>query len=143
MAAGAAWDVAVVGAGPAGCAAAAQALQDRPNARVLLLDRADFPRDKPCGDGIAAEALDELERLGFDVAGLVDGYPPLDRLRLTSPGGVDVDRRMRRQVRVVPREILDHRMLRQVLGRGVSFRRHRVRNVETAGDGIILDGAIS
>jgi len=137
------WDVVVVGAGPAGCAAAAQVLQDRSDARVLLVDRAAFPRDKSCGDGVAAEAFDELRRLGFDVVALVEGYPPLDRLRLTSPGGVDVDRRMRRQVRVIPREVLDDRMLRQVLARGASFRRHRVRKVETGRDGVILDGAIS
>ncbi|HEV8173352.1 MAG TPA: FAD-dependent oxidoreductase, partial [Actinoplanes sp.] len=41
------YDVAVVGAGPAGSAAALAAC--RAGARVLLLDRADFPRDKPCG----------------------------------------------------------------------------------------------
>jgi geranylgeranyl reductase family protein len=137
------WDVAVVGAGPAGCAAAAQVLQDRPDARVVLVDRADFPRDKACGDGIAAEALDELHRLGFDVPALVDGYPPLDRLRLTSPGGVHVDRRMRRQVRVVPREVLDDRLLRQVLARGASFRRHTVRRVDAAADRVSLDGQIA
>jgi len=140
MAADPDWDVAVVGAGPAGCAAAAQALQDRPDARVLLVDRANFPRDKPCGDGVAAEALDELERLGFDVPRLVDGYPPLDRLRLTSPGGVDVDRRMRRQVRVVPREVFDERLLRQVLELGASFQRHGVRRIETRPDDATLDG---
>ncbi|MGB8650311.1 MAG: FAD-dependent oxidoreductase, partial [Mycobacteriales bacterium] len=54
------YDVAVVGAGPAGAAAALSALRTRPGARVLLLDRAGFPRDKACGDGIAPHALDEL-----------------------------------------------------------------------------------
>ncbi|NUR88510.1 MAG: FAD-dependent oxidoreductase, partial [Nonomuraea sp.] len=48
------WDIAVVGAGPAGSAAALRAAQLRPGLRVLLLDRAAFPRDKGCGDGIAA-----------------------------------------------------------------------------------------
>ena len=72
----AACDLVVVGAGPAGCAAAAQALVDRPAACVLLLDRAEFPRDKACRDGVAAEAFDELDRLGLDAAALVEGYPP-------------------------------------------------------------------
>ncbi|WP_372495205.1 FAD-dependent oxidoreductase, partial [Micromonospora phytophila] len=53
------FDVVVVGAGPAGSAAALAAR--RAGARVLLLDRADFPRDKACGDGIAAHALDVLD----------------------------------------------------------------------------------
>lgn len=52
------WDVAIVGVGPAGSAAALRAAQLRPELRVLLLDRADFPRDKPCGDGIAAHGRD-------------------------------------------------------------------------------------
>ena len=54
------YDVVVVGAGPAGSAAALRALQLRPDSRVLLLDRADFPRDKTCGDGIAPHGLDVL-----------------------------------------------------------------------------------
>ncbi|MCU1615430.1 MAG: bchP, partial [Frankiales bacterium] len=47
------WDVAVVGGGPAGAACAAASRRARPGARVLVLDRADFPRDKVCGDGVA------------------------------------------------------------------------------------------
>ena len=80
------YDVAVVGAGPAGSAAALAAR--RAGARVLLLDRAEFPRDKPCGDGIAADAVDVLAGLG--VTGLTDGYPPVADLRLVGPGGGQV-----------------------------------------------------
>lgn len=47
------WDLAIVGAGPAGSTAALAALAERPRARVLLMDRERFPRDKSCGDGIA------------------------------------------------------------------------------------------
>ena len=50
------YDVAVVGAGPAGSAAALAAL--RAGARVLLLDRAGFPLDNFCGVVIAAESLE-------------------------------------------------------------------------------------
>ncbi|MFC7217670.1 geranylgeranyl reductase family protein [Streptomyces polyrhachis] len=54
------WDVIVVGAGPAGCAAArAAARLDR---RVLLLEKAELPRYKTCGGGIiglSREALPE------------------------------------------------------------------------------------
>src|SRR4051794_26654483 len=52
------WDVVVVGAGPAGSSAALSALDERPDARVLLLDRSDFPRDKSCGDGVAPHVFD-------------------------------------------------------------------------------------
>ena len=58
------WDLAIIGGGPAGSAAALRAKQLQPDARVLLLDKADFPRDKACGDGIAAHCREELALSG-------------------------------------------------------------------------------
>ena len=55
-------DVIVVGAGPAG-AAAAYALA-RSGVDVLLLERSRFPRDKTCGDGVAPHAVDILRDMG-------------------------------------------------------------------------------
>jgi menaquinone-9 beta-reductase len=57
-------DVLVVGAGPAGSAAAAWAA--RGGADVLLVDAAVFPRDKTCGDGLTPRAIEELRRLGLE-----------------------------------------------------------------------------
>ena len=57
-------DVLVVGAGPAGSAAAAWAA--RAGLDVLLLDAAVFPRDKTCGDGLTPRAVHELSRLGLE-----------------------------------------------------------------------------
>lgn len=56
-------DVLVVGAGPAGSAAAAWAA--RAGRDVVLADAAVFPRDKTCGDGLTPRAISELERLGL------------------------------------------------------------------------------
>ncbi|KHO27643.1 FAD-linked oxidoreductase [Mycolicibacterium setense] len=56
-------DVVVVGAGPAGSAAAAWAA--RAGRDVLVIDAAQFPRDKSCGDGLTPRAVAELERLGM------------------------------------------------------------------------------
>jgi menaquinone-9 beta-reductase len=56
-------DVLVVGAGPAGSAAAAWAA--RAGLDVVLADAATFPRDKPCGDGLTPRAIAELRRLGL------------------------------------------------------------------------------
>src|SRR3954463_10691795 len=59
----AATDVLVVGAGPAGSAAAAWAA--RAGRDVVLADAAVFPRDKACGDGLTPRAIAELELLGL------------------------------------------------------------------------------
>jgi len=56
-------DVLVVGAGPAGSAAATWAAGSGRD--VLLADAASFPRDKPCGDGLTPRAVYELGRLGL------------------------------------------------------------------------------
>ena len=56
------YDVAIVGAGPAGATCAWYlAKQD---IRVLLLDKAKFPRDKFCGDAVIPRAQRHLERMG-------------------------------------------------------------------------------
>ncbi|QXG75022.1 geranylgeranyl reductase family protein [Modestobacter sp. L9-4] len=56
-------DVLVVGAGPAGSAAAAWAARE--DADVVLADAAVFPRDKTCGDGLTPRAIAELDLLGL------------------------------------------------------------------------------
>ena len=57
-------DVLVVGAGPAGSAAAAWAA--RAGLDVVIADAATFPRDKTCGDGLTPRAIGELQRLGLE-----------------------------------------------------------------------------
>ncbi|HYF71857.1 MAG TPA: geranylgeranyl reductase family protein [Nocardioides sp.] len=57
-------DVLVVGAGPAGSAAATWAA--RAGLDVVLADAAVFPRDKTCGDGLTPRAIGELQRLGLE-----------------------------------------------------------------------------
>ncbi len=58
-------DLLVVGAGPAGCAAALAARRTAPGLRLLVVDAARFPRDKPCGGAITGGGLRELELGGL------------------------------------------------------------------------------
>ena len=53
----------VIGAGPAGSSAAAWAARNGRD--VLVIDSAEFPRDKACGDGLTPRAVAELELLGL------------------------------------------------------------------------------
>lgn len=137
-----AWDVIVVGAGPAGCATAAAVLQERPHARVLMLDRAEFPRDKVCGDGIAAEVDDVLAELDFDVQTVFASAEPVTRLRLRSPGDVTASRELPRPVHVIPRTRFDAALVRDLRRRGVELRRHGVRSVTIGAEEVLLDGTL-
>jgi len=76
-------EVIIVGAGPSG-AAAGVAFAKRGH-DVLLLDREQFPRDKPCGDGIPASAIDRLIAMGMRERVLDEDFYRIDRLLLSSP----------------------------------------------------------
>jgi len=60
-------DLLVVGAGPAGCAAAMAMRRRAPSLRVVVVDAASFPRDKPCGGAITGGALFEMDRAGLSM----------------------------------------------------------------------------
>ncbi len=57
------YDLIVVGAGPGGSSTAYYAARSGLN--VLLLDRQEFPRDKPCGDGLMPHAAEEVSLMGL------------------------------------------------------------------------------
>ncbi|MCW2880543.1 MAG: monooxygenase FAD-binding protein [Sphaerisporangium sp.] len=135
------WDLVIVGGGPAGSAAALGAKRLRPDARVLLLDKADFPRDKACGDGIAAHGRDELALLG--VPDLIADYRPTRHLSVVSPGGAHVSATVARPNHVVPREVFDGRLVEAARARGVEVRRHRVRALAAHDGRIVLDGTVT
>src|ERR1700716_2555782 len=81
-------DVVVVGGGPAGAAAAitlARAGRD-----VVVIDRARFPRDKCCGDGLTTGALRELEHLGLRPESGAS-WQQVDDVWVRSPSGRTVD----------------------------------------------------
>ncbi len=101
-------DVLVVGAGPAGAAAAISLA--RSGRDVTLIDKAAFPRDKCCGDGLTTLALRELQRLGF-APSMVDDWQVVDGAVLRSPSGREVTVPLPRDrgtfAAVVPRRQLD------------------------------------
>lgn len=80
-------DVVVVGAGPAGTAASITLA--RAGRSVTLVDKAQFPRDKICGDGLTAGALRLLEGLGLD-PGVVPSWQRVDDVVVRGPSGHEV-----------------------------------------------------
>jgi len=84
------WDAVVVGAGPAGSATAL--LLARSGARVLLLDRARFPRDKPCSEYLSPESTTVLQRLGGGILEAVEAtsHARLTGMKVVAPSGAEM-----------------------------------------------------
>ena len=125
-------DVAIVGAGPAGSAAAR--LMATAGVRVVLLERATFPRDKPCGDGVAARGMAVLARIGLGE--WASQFPTPQVLHLTSPDDQVLDVRPEAgdgfcYGRTIPRRLLDARLAQAAVEAGTLLvEGTRVRSVE-------------
>lgn len=113
-------DVLVVGAGPAGSAAAVTLA--RHGRDVVLVDKAAFPRDKCCGDGLTTLALRLLAELGLDPAS-VPSWCDVDEAVLRSPSGRQVTlplpRGAGRFAAVTPRVELDQALVDLARAEGV------------------------
>jgi geranylgeranyl reductase family protein len=118
------YDLVVVGGGPGGSATAYYA--SKAGIETLLLDRQEFPRDKPCGDGLMPHAASEVSLMGLGdwldephhgrftgfsiythTAFLRQGVPP----SLNGPRGY-----------VAKREETDAKLLQRAIGAGAQFR---------------------
>jgi geranylgeranyl reductase family protein len=110
------FDALVVGAGPAGSTAAYRL--SRAGAAVLLVDRARFPRDKPCGGGLTMRAVKQLP---FPLDPVVE-----DRAtRFTF--GLDFKRHFERRTKeplvlLTQRSRLDEFLVEQAVSAGATFR---------------------
>jgi geranylgeranyl reductase family protein len=128
-------DILVVGAGPAGVAAGIEA--HRLGLDVLVVDKAGFPRDKTCGDGLTTGALRLLDDLGLDVRSL-PSYAPVTDTVLISPSGREVVVRLPADgayAGVVPRAELDAALVELARARGVEVREHAgVTGIADVGD---------
>lgn len=91
-----------MGAGPAGAAAAI--VLARAGVDVVMLDRARFPREKVCGDGLIPDAFAALTRLGVIDQVRAEACT-LAGARFVAPGGADVD--VAFDVLTLPRRRLD------------------------------------
>jgi geranylgeranyl reductase family protein len=117
-------DVVIIGAGPAGTAAAAH-LGQLGMKKVVLVDKHDFPRDKTCGSGISPKGIEVLKALGVwdDVKG--ETYR-INGLRLITPNGRESWQHAGDALEAVvcQRRTLDHLLLKRATSAGVRFLPH-------------------
>jgi geranylgeranyl reductase family protein len=125
-------DALVVGAGPAGSAAAIHLA--RAGARVLLAEKASFPRDKPCGGGLTGRAL---KAIPVDPSPVVER--DVDRFRLRLRYGSSFARRHDEPlIRMTQRLRLDAFLAEEAARAGAELREDaRVERLEVDPTGVI------
>jgi geranylgeranyl reductase family protein len=104
-------DVLIVGAGPSGIAAALTLRAN--NFDVIVIDKAFFPRDKCCGDGLTTGALRILDELGFDPQ-TVPNWTVCSDVWLRSPSGTEMQFALPTKgqfAAIAPRIELDHALV--------------------------------
>ena len=111
------FDLAIIGGGPAGTAAAITA--SRSGARVLLLERGAFPRHKVCGEFISPEGVGLLEGLGLD--GLVGRAPRISRARISTDTSV-AETMFSPPAASISRYEMDHALWRLAVAAGADCR---------------------
>jgi geranylgeranyl reductase family protein len=128
------WDAIIVGAGPAGCAAAYDLA--RSGREVLLLDRAEFPRQKACAGGLTSKTVRALR---YPVAPVT--RQTLAHIRIETPDSKStVLRRHDDYCFMTVRQELDDYCFRQTLAAGAQFRRIRaITGIAEDGDRISLE----
>lgn len=138
------FDVAVIGAGPAGSAAAFYLA--RQGFKVALLDKSSFPRDKTCGDGLTPRALNILDDMGLLLSLMRVGYQ-VNSVEITAPNGHVAVMPIPREPQfppfslVIPRKILDAIVLEHALANGAHFMGDtHVQRIEPDGQGVSIRG---
>ncbi|WP_102144289.1 NAD(P)/FAD-dependent oxidoreductase [Mycobacterium hubeiense] len=133
------YDLVIVGGGPAGSAAAWQAVQT--GARVVVCDKAEFPRDKPCGDGLTPRAVSYIQKMGL--ADQIANFHRVNGAKVFSPSEWELSfpRRpgMPDHGHVARRLELDAMLLKQAESAGAEVR----QSAEVVGPVVDDDGRIA
>jgi geranylgeranyl reductase family protein len=113
------FDVAIIGAGPGGSAAAV-ALAQLGITNVALLDREGFPRDKTCGSGLSPNALKIIKALGIAEKVKELGHP-INTVRIVTPGGREISIASDAAAVVLLRREFDHLLVARAQSLGVTL----------------------
>jgi flavin-dependent dehydrogenase len=134
-----AYDVLILGGGPSGLSTAMHLIQLRPDLapRILVLERAHYPRPKLCAGGLVADAEIILRGLGLDASEVP--HVDADAAHFDFAGrGLRVRMRRAHTLRIVRRDEFDAWLAREAARRGIKIREGvTVRKVK-AGEGSVV-----
>lgn len=141
------YDVIIVGAGPGGSATAT--FLARKGLKVLLLDRAIFPRNKICGDGLTPRAVAAIERLGV-LEQVTNVSQRIDYAKVIAPNGKEIispigeaDIAKGAYMLAVPRLELDHILVENAVSSGaILIEGCKVNAIENNSNGVIVKSRI-
>lgn len=138
-------DLLVLGGGPAGATLAALAASA--GARVVLVERDRFPRDKVCGEFLAPEGVAVVERLGL-LPALTPGTPRMDTCLLSDRRGRSIQTPLPdlpavgREALGLSRARLDHALLQHAARCGVEVRERCEASAPLIEDGRMTGAAV-
>ena len=126
-------DIAIIGAGPSGCMAAS-ILRDS-GKKVLLIDKSDFPRHKPCAGGLTPKTV---ENLPFEISTLEQHTSEKMLFKFTNGKTVDLNHHLG-ACKMVIREDFDNFFFSYVRNKGAVFLKGKIKKIKNSDNGVDIE----
>ncbi len=126
-------DIVIIGAGPSGCMAAS-VLRDA-GREVLLVDKSDFPRHKPCAGGLTPKTVNNLP---FNLTSLEQHSSKEMLFKFTNGKTVDLHNQLG-ACKMVIREDFDNFFFNYVIKKGVDFLKGKINKIKDSNDRVDIE----